>query len=731
MRRGRVPAPQPASRPTASPPRVTDGDPFAALDGKTLPLPGADELSSRFPTLDEFTLLHDRGQKFNFDSSNFPSPSLPQQPLPPQPQPHLQQRVVERLADEAFQIKPVVLPPALAPAPVSNRQSVEMKRTSMYKPPPLDTSLVSSPPRQPEISRASAIIQSTPELQAISNQAQAAMAQAEAPKPKPIMVSTGTMTSPTLEQAPQFPSTTTRVPSTERHRAASLPKSPTGHNSSLLGVDSPMSRTASRAPSYSSLARQPSHDRHPSSSRPSLEGGRPNLENVDVGRPMSRLAAKPRPVSTHLESNLDFLREQEARSRSPALPSPRHSLERRSLERSSPPSPAEQETTIESNVEFLRKLEEPEKKKDRTSKHLKRSSLSSLAGGTKAILSGKFSEAFKRFESSSSSQPARAPSPLKELERRELTPIPGSEPSIDDGSDGRRSPDWEDMTPEQRREHEARLLAQEEARVAAAQAEYRARVAQRTDGTSNPTPLPKSIGGVSRAVSIQNKVQSLLEESTRSSTTVPRTAQGYGHYSDAAHAASAATAQSTSGSPTRPQTSAASDGRPTVPRKPVSASIAAAQITGSSSTVPRPPTSSSIEPSSTGRSTVRPVAPPKPTHLITSATGGAGGAGAGIRPPSPGKHLSLPAMPGKLRSTGSNQGLGISTGTSGSTTEALLAVDLPGMKGPALLEMTEAEKDDYIRDFQKRFPNLEAIEMVETDVSAWDGRSSAGKGRAR
>jgi AP2-associated kinase len=41
--------------------------------------------------------------------------------------------------------------------------------------------------------------------------------------------------------------------------------------------------------------------------------------------------------------------------------------------------------------------------------------------------------------------------------------------------------------------------------------------------------------------------------------------------------------------------------------------------------------------------------------------------------------------------------------------------------------MTAAEKDDYIRDFQKRFPSLGAIEMVESDLSAESGGGRSGR----
>jgi AP2-associated kinase len=70
-------------------------------------------------------------------------------------------------------------------------------------------------------------------------------------------------------------------------------------------------------------------------------------------------------------------------------------------------------------------------------------------------------------------------------------------------------------------------------------------------------------------------------------------------------------------------------------------------------------------------------------------------------------------------------------GAGGESREALLAVDLPGGGGSALLRMTAAEKDDYVRDFQKRFPSLGAIEMVERDfddVESGGGGHGGGRG---
>jgi len=352
------------------------------------------------------------------------------------------------------------------------------------------------------------------------------------------------------------------------------------------------------------------------------------------------------------------------------------------------------ETNIESNVDFLRSMEDSDPKR---TKHSKRSSMGALSG-TKNLLAGKFGDAFKRFEGSQSGGPAppRTPSPLKDLERRDLTPIAGSEATDGRSDDGQVLEETDDMPPEMRREIERRRLSQEEKRVAAAAAEYRRRLADRGRGAdagragTGPTPLPKSIGGVSRAVSIQHRVQNLLDESTRSGSNITRTAEGYGHYSDTAG-----------------PSSHAADSRPEIPRKPISGSPVPGQAA-------RPPPASATDDIGVRRvATIgtgprdqrptlppkdgKPAAPPKPTHLNKNLTSNSSIQSSVTRSASPAKPSGIPpAVRGLPR-------------------EQLVAMDLPGQ--PAL-DMTPQEKDDYIRDFSKRFPSLSSIEMVERDLAA-------------
>ncbi|KAI0115198.1 hypothetical protein F4814DRAFT_311191 [Daldinia grandis] len=673
MRRGRPTvsaqsAPKQAAKPSPSPARITSGDPFAALDSKTGPGTGADELSSRFPTLDQFSILHDQGSKFDFDSPTSPA----------DPQKHVTQRVTDHLADGAF-IRPQA---TVGTAPTDQRQSTDLSRVKSVtavtesrkaSPPPGSVNKPgSAPPRQPsEMSRASAIISSNPELQAISS-----------PPPqtpqdilsRPSMISTGTMTStpPPEKQTREYPPIH-RFPPAEQNRPASLPRQQEPISTGQKRPDISYALRPTPTPRIDSIQPSPAHARHSSSSRPSLESGRPSAEQLEPLSKASVTGGRPRPVSTYLESDMDYLREREAAPRPLRSPSYSPNLLGNT---SSPRLEPQDETAIESNVDFLRSMEDSDtKKKDKVIKqHTKRSSLTSLSG-TKNILAGRFGDAFKRFETtpSASGSGARTPSPLKDMERHDLTPIAGSEATDGRSDDGHLGEP--EMTPEMRRELELQALAEEERRVEAAAAEYKQRMAARDDGGPSGL-LPKSIGGVSRAVSIQNRVQNLLDESQKSSQQVQRTASGYGKFSDAAAAKGRVEKQV----PEVPPKNFTGGRGGTTPLKPVSTSTEAAAATRSRA---------QPDPSSP----VKPTLPPKPTHLNKLPTGNA-------RARSPPKSAPTQRPPGPEHR---------------SSSEHLAGVGLPGRP---ILDMSFKEKEDYIQDFAKRFPSLSSIEMVERDLDA-------------
>lgn len=410
-------------------------------------------------------------------------------------------------------------------------------------------------------------------------------------------------------------------------------------------LEEPRPTYVQRIPSF----QQASHERQPSSSRPSLEGGRPRADFLEPSARASPAPSRPRPASTNLEgTTLDFLREREAASRSSSRPP----------QVPSPYQEPEDEPRASSDMDFLRSLEDSER-----TKSSKRSSLTSLSGN-KNILAGKFGDAFKLFEGSSPSS-GRNPSPQREAAHRDLTPIAGSEATDGRSDDGHVLEDEDRMTPEMRREMERLKLQEEEQRVEAAQAEYRKRVAA---GQRGPPVPPKSIGGVSRAVSIQNRVQSLLNEDQKPPT-IQRTAQGYGKYTDVPE-----------------PINKLEKPLPGVSKKP----LTVAKTRVDASPARGPSLTSSAPPALTSKPPAKPPAPKKPMHLNSLPTG--------QRPASPQK-------PTRAQTP----------------SEQLISMDVPGQQ---MLDMTAKEKDDYLQDFSKRFPSLGSIEMVEREIGGQNGGSS-------
>ncbi|KAF2970564.1 hypothetical protein GQX73_g2983 [Xylaria multiplex] len=666
MRRGRPTTSNQAA--PSQPSKVTAGDPFAALDTKLGAKSENDELSSRFPTLDQFSLLHDQGANFDFDSPTSPQASSNG------PTAQLNQRVAEHLADDAF-VKP---PPKSTPVLDGHVQASNSGRTQSLTgtAKPLRPSPPLGPPQKPtsappkpvvEKSKASTIISNNPELQAISSTLPQSKQDAVN---RPMMVSTGTMTTPPLESQIRDYPPIHRFPPADQHRSTSLPREQSLPTRSQIQLDTNQVPRPSPSPHIPSAHSQSALTGHASSSRPSLEAGRSSAEYLEPLVKSSSSTNRSRPASMYLESSMDYLREREAAvkpTRTPGYPSPKLTPNA-----GSPRIEPQDETAIQSNVEFLRTMEDYDsKKKDKGVKqHSKRSSLSSLSG-TKNILAGKFGDAFKRFEGNPTSSSVRAPSPLKERGNHTLTPIAGSE-ATDGRSDDGHFPTETELSPEMRRELEAQSLADEERRVEAAAAEYKQRMAARA-GELASTPLPRSIGGVSRASSIQNRVQNLLEESHKSSQQVQRTASGYGKFSDEALARSREDKELPE-LPHRP--TGASHGPP--PKPPTSSSEALARVRSSgqgSSSASRP-----VPP-------IKPNPAPKPTHLNNIPTGGRR---------SPTKQHAFRA-----------------------SSDQLVGVGLPGRP---TLDMSFQEKEDYIQDFSKRFPSLSSIEMVERDIDAEEDR---------
>lgn len=654
MRRGR-PIPSPSRTPV--PGKVTDGDPFAALDSKTVAAasatttirqPEPDEISSRFPRLDEFALLHEQ-KTFNFDPT----------PVSPRPQKDLSTKVAERLADEAFASSRSPAPSTPAPrphsvAPISSRPPLDISPPTLEN--KLHPRLVPSSTAQSGISRAQSIITSNPELKAIANKTATSS-----------YVSTGTMTelSPDKERPsdaePSRRSFDVEPPRAPAPRTAALTGQTTAKRHSGGNWASANTRSSSVQPrvSQSTVA----------SSRTSLDilSSQEDLIDIRSSAAAADAGAKQRPLSSTYEpSTLEYLRERENASKPSSRQSSvtRHSSWHLPLSHSNTgrndggSSSKEQRTSVGTDVQD---------DQDRPGQRAEATSSTS-----KSLLASKFGGAFKRFENNapSDNEPeAKSSSPGKEQGRRALTPIQGSE-AADDRSDS--DDEGRHMTAEMRREMERRQLEEEEARVEAAQAEYRRRVAEGgSPSKTRPPTVPKPMGAA-RAASIQNRVQSLLSEEQKPAP-VPRTAHGYGKYTDS-----------------EPTSGETDKNRPEVKRKPtVGAKPAVADPRRSdSSLADAKQATGSTSASMSAKSQGKPTAPKKPVHLNNIPTGG--------------RHASSPT---KERGE--------------PTFERLIAIDLPGQP---MLEMTAREREDYIEDFTKRFPSLSTIELSREGGRDKDGQ---------
>jgi len=575
--------------------RGTSSDPFAALDSQDVQVrrAAADELAARFPSLDEFSLLHDRGQKFEFGQT------------PTTPDPALSKRVVEALADDAFALPPVAkVDSAPATKPSSNVPSTVVSRSASVK----KTARAYEAKDSPRTSNPT-IIQPTP--QRIG------------------MVSTGVQTSPRsspVPQQPKLPDVSSRpvwkVPAVAHHnRTMSQPRTfekPQGSPSLKPEFALPARPTLeSRSRSHMSSLSIP---KSPASSRPSLESQRPSA--MDLGTSLDRAKSansNARPASMYVESNLDYLRDREmAPGRSFDAPS----LLRRTTSNAIDDSvPEPEEKNVRSNIDFLRAIEreehpDPKHKHRRSSsqsKHAKRGSLSSLAGNTKNIVKGRFGDAFRLFEHNKTPEHERDQPPLTPTDQlinsREdkvaLTPIAGSEATGGLSDDDRSAIDeTQDLPPEMRRELERRRLSEEEHRVEAAAAEYRQRVAQQ--GTGKPR-VP------SKASTIQNRVKNLLDETSKPAT-ANRTAEGYGKYTDTGKPL-----------PMRPQDQSGMRQPPAIARKPVMPTqqdLTYAKPSSVRPNMPPPMPSASAPPAINIRAPSGPAPrlPPKPKALQTGSS---------------------------------------------------------------------------------------------------------------
>ena len=496
MRRGRPTKPvshHGSAKPSPSPLRMLDHghaqhDPFATLDGQGQK--SADELSSKFPTLDEFSLMTDGSRKYAFNDKRASQAA----------DYVLAQRVTNALADQAFVRSPS--------PPKSAQPTITEKPTIAAKPPAM-------------LEKSKSIEQQFP-----------SKVQPAVPK-KSTMVSTGVSASPPPTAArPPVNKPIWKVPaSTIAPRPASNPppvvttkaKEQTGPPQSRLARLLQQDTTQSQG---GLLEQQP---RSPTSSRPSLEGGRPDPKDMDLGLTRSKsLDIRKRPATVNLGTRPTHIKDQEIK---------RHDYEAAfvSAEPDVDSAVIESDANITSDMDWLRAREEEEReRKGHHRKHSshtsKRTSLPHAAlSGTKNILTGRFGDAFKKFEGGRHSPTGEHHSHHLPFHHRSSTDgarqssAPVETSSADEGMTLAET-ETEALSPEMRRELEKRQLEAEEKRVAQAAAAYRQRVASRGGGPGN-TP------GVNRAATIQSKVQSLISDNSRPAQ---KTATGYGKYTSEA-----------------------------------------------------------------------------------------------------------------------------------------------------------------------------------------------------
>ena len=717
MRRGRPTAPTQtaaaaaaASKPSPSPAR---GDPFAALDSKNheVRAGAVDELSKRFPSLDDFSIAADKDKKFPFQPSGSAARQAPA--AGPTAAVPMNQRVTDALADQVFgQVKGKADVPKSASAAQLNQQVLSPPAVGVKN-------------REPA-PQASLIHQPTPVRTGAKYTSTGTGSSPPRPKPKPMEVS----------QKPIW-----RVP--DHHRSASQPRASeaaqrAAHtlNPHLKPAQRPaaldMHRSKSQTATLSTLnaLRSPGS----ASSRPSLEGHRPSADELDDTISRTKSAqSRSRPSSVYVSSNLDYLRDQEAARKSrPSMEGSR----RHSRQPSANPDAEKavmDDTPIDSDMDFLRDGENngdgTKRKSSRPSHERKRSSLPSVQGA-KQLFGGRIGDAFKRFEQRHASgdehEKAPATPPARGEERDMLSPVPGSEatPSrhsttYDNENGSGLEESIEDLPPDVRRELERRRLSQEEKRVADAAAEYRARVAEQGTG-SKPT----------RASTIQQRVQSLLDEGNRPQEH-KRTAEGYGRYTESSGPAPAGGDRDPS--PVRKAAPAVAKKPAQVPNPDVSRNpyprtrqhetpIPTASVPTPSASAPPAPageTSSSVA----QRAISRPSVPPKSQALRTGGSG---------KWPPPQARAQSPERSSVAPSKPASGGLA-----------ALLAKDLEGVpEYPPRGSSTAAPTKDYTMparsaelfdgdedkdleaDFSKRYPSLAGIEMVETEIG---GGSVAGR----
>ena len=482
MRRGRPPAQvSSAHNPTKSSKRAKN-DPFAALDSTSDPVRAAavDELASRFPSLDEFSILHDKGSKFDFSQTDEPGINQTQ----------FNEKVSEALVDEAFRRPHTSTSEETSSIFQNNRTQIASKATEKPK-----TQL----PRETQI----------PNISLKQRQ----------------MVSTGTMTS----QSPLLP--ISQTPSSNHTRPSFVSSSVLekkidrprfGKPSGLLKQDSEPDIPKKQRPPLLNSYRSKSFitadlmPRSPVSSRPSLESKRPT--ELGVEDPISRsrsFNSKIRPSSMHLQPSPKYYQERKHTNGVNSFTNPySDSVKGVRTHVASESVHGHGEGNISSDIDFLRVIEDEEPVKKRTkaveNKSTKRSSLPASISNTKNILAGKFGDAFRKFENNNVGNRQHTLNKQADGKEEVLASITGSVNTDVHTEDIVGMDETEDLMPEVRREFERMQMQQEEKRVAEAAVAYRQNLGDQE--------VNQKFSKTNKASTIQDHVKTLLQDNDTSTS---------------------------------------------------------------------------------------------------------------------------------------------------------------------------------------------------------------------
>jgi AP2-associated kinase len=684
MRRGRPTSSTQSNavhKPSPSPLRNVVSDPFAALDSKSSTAAqtrAKDELSSRFPTLDQFSLLHEPGRKFDFDSTSATSP----------PSNDLSQRVTEKLADDAF-AQPLT---HVASAPTSTKPSGGSTGLGI-------SSLTAS--RQETTGDSPIIHQPTPQRPGRRSQ------EGEQASFSPNDGSIAAITSRKIYRFPaadQDRSSSKANTEDEDPSRLSTPWSDPWSGPSLyVRPESNSLSGRSLADNHRSKSQTATLPKSPSSSRPSLEGNQPSSLEIENMTNRSKSAnSRPRPSSVYLDLHSESRNEKSSSSRRSdpvSAGNPRQSEQSSDI--------AIDDSNISSDMDYLKAVEGEGLSRRRSgrgssgSRHRKMGSLPSISlSNAKTLLAGKFGEAFRRFETNTGNEESENRSASPDHARGGLSPIAGSGSHMtsDRSDDGMFGSDAEDVPPEMRRELERRRLSQEERRVAAAGAEYR----QRLDKSSD-SGRARASGGLTRAKSIQHTVKSLLNETNKPSPT--KAAEGYGRFTDRGSSARGGPSESTNnvgvGSPTAP-----------VFRKPLplpkdDPPLASFTQPPRASSLTYGKTRQHLPQQSIQQKALPPSAPPKPRLLRKGGS----------------DDLSKNSTSTSTSTSISNDTINLSSSPTAAKPTFLAGRPLPpkpSTEGP----QSPNGAEDWEKDFSKRYPSLSGLEMVERDITK---RSGTGK----